>query len=77
MIVSQEMKGQGLARHLMERLFEWARAQGIRRIVGHVLADNAPMLGFVRALGFTLRRSAEDEDVVEAVMELPPEAGGG
>jgi acetyltransferase len=69
-IVGREMKGQGLARHLMERLFDWARATGIRRIIGHVLADNAPMLGFVRALGFTLKRSLEEEDVVEAVMEI-------
>ncbi|MBX9701901.1 MAG: GNAT family N-acetyltransferase, partial [Acetobacteraceae bacterium] len=69
-IVSREMKGQGLARHLMERLFEWARTQGIRRIIGHVLADNAPMLGFVRALGFSLRRSPEEEDVIEASLEL-------
>ena len=71
-IVDRSMKGQGLARHLMERLFEWARAQGIRRIVGHVLADNTAMLGFVRALGFTLRRSADEEDVIEASMEMTP-----
>jgi acetyltransferase len=74
-IVGREMKGQGLARHLMERLFEWARAQGIRRIVGHVLADNQPMLGFVRALGFQLHRSVEEEDVFEAVMEVAPAEG--
>ena len=74
-IVGREMKGQGLARHLMERLFDWARAQGIRRIVGHVLADNQPMLGFVRALGFRLHRSAEEEDVVEAVWEVTAEEG--
>lgn len=74
-IVGREMKGQGLARHLMERLFDWARAQGIRRIVGHVLADNQPMLGFVRALGFRLHRSLEEEDLVEAVWEVAPAEG--
>ncbi|MCQ4160245.1 GNAT family N-acetyltransferase [Roseomonas sp. GC11] len=63
-------KGQGLARHLMERLFEWGRAQGLERVVGQVLADNKPMLGFVRALGFALTRSAEDEDVMEAKLDL-------
>lgn len=65
-IVGREMKGQGLGRHLMERLFDWARSQGIREILGHVLADNAPMLAFVRALGFEVRRSREEEDVMEA-----------
>jgi acetyltransferase len=69
-IVLREMKGQGLGRHLMERLFDWARAQGIRVVEGTVLADNAPMIGFVRSLGFELRRSLEDEDVVEARLVL-------
>jgi hypothetical protein len=35
-----------------------------------VLADNHPMLGFVRRLGFVLRRVADEPDVVEAVLEL-------
>jgi len=69
-IIDQTMKGQGLGRHLMERLFTWARAQNIRTIIGHVLADNAPMLAFARALGFELRRSAEEEDVMEARLRL-------
>jgi acetyltransferase len=69
-IVGPPMKGQGLGRHLMERLFEWARAQGLRRIVGQVLADNRSMIAFVRALGFSVRRSPEDDDSVEAALEL-------
>lgn len=64
-IVDRRMKGQGLGRHLMERLFAWAQASGIRTIAGQVLADNAPMLAFVRGLGFELRRSAEDEEVFD------------
>ncbi|HWL81492.1 MAG TPA: GNAT family N-acetyltransferase [Roseomonas sp.] len=63
-------KGQGLGRHLMERLFEWGREQGVKVVVGQVLADNIPMIGFVRALGFALKRSAEDEEVMEARLEL-------
>ncbi|MBV1798642.1 GNAT family N-acetyltransferase [Siccirubricoccus sp. G192] len=69
-IVLPGMKGQGLGRHLMERLFDWGRANGVRSVVGHVLVDNRPMLGFVRALGFGLRRSAEEEDVMEARLDL-------
>jgi hypothetical protein len=30
-----------------------------------VLADNAPMLAFVKGLGFTLTRSPEDEEVFD------------
>jgi acetyltransferase len=64
-IVDRSMKGQGLGRHLMQRLFDWGRANGIATIAGQVLADNAPMLAFVKSLGFEARRSAEDEEVFE------------
>ncbi|MGG5808521.1 GNAT family N-acetyltransferase [Falsiroseomonas sp. CW058] len=66
-VVDRQMKGQGLGSHLMRRLFEWAKAAGMVRIEGQVLADNAPMLAFVKALGFELHRSPEDEEVYEAV----------
>jgi acetyltransferase len=65
-IVQSDMKGRGVAAHLMQRLIDWARTQGLRDIVGQVLADNAPMLAFVRHLGFKLRRMPEEPDVVEA-----------
>jgi len=76
-IVSAEMKGQGLARHLMQRLFDWGASVGVRRVVGQVLADNAPMLAFVRALGFAVRRSTTDDDIMEAVLDLSPRDAGG
>ena len=71
-IVDRRMKGQGLGRRLMERLFDWARAQGIATIAGQVLADNAPMLAFTRALGFTLKRSEADEEVFDARRAVGP-----
>uniref|UniRef100_UPI0022EB7C95 GNAT family N-acetyltransferase n=1 Tax=Falsiroseomonas oryzae TaxID=2766473 RepID=UPI0022EB7C95 len=75
-IVDRQMKGQGLGQHLMQRLFDWARASGIATVAGQVLADNAPMLAFVKRLGFTLKRSAEDEEVfdVRRPTTLPGEA---
>ncbi len=69
-IVGPSWKGRGLARHLMERLIGWARDHGIATVVGQVLAENAPMLGFVRALGFTIHRVPGEEDVVEARLAL-------
>lgn len=65
-VVDSSMKGQGLGRKLMAMLFDWAPEAGITTVVGSVLADNAPMLAFVRSLGFSTRRSRDDEDVVEA-----------
>lgn len=63
-------KGQGLARHLMEQLLAWARMQGLRAVTGQVLADNRPMIGFVKALGFSLRRAPGDDEVMDARIEL-------
>ena len=65
-------KGQKLASHMIRRLLHWGEAQGIRTVVGQVLADNQPMLGFVRSLGFSVKRSAEDDEVMEAHINLRP-----
>lgn len=65
-VVSPSAKGTGLASHLMQRAMDWARGEGITAIMGHVLADNAPMQGFMRKLGFTLSRSLEDADILIA-----------
>jgi acetyltransferase len=54
----------------MQRLFDWGRQVGVRVVAGQVLAENAAMLGFVRALGFTLRPSAEGPEVMEARLGL-------
>ena len=69
-IVQPDMKGRGLARKLMGRLVDWGRAQGMAAVVGQVMADNQPMLQFVRRLGFTLRRVPDDPELVEARLRL-------
>jgi acetyltransferase len=69
-IVQSDMKGRGLASHLMHRLIDWARMRGLREIEGQVLADNQPMLSFVRHLGFSVHRMAEDPEVMEAKLPL-------
>ncbi len=69
-IVQSDLKGKGLASRLVQRLIDWARARGMTAVVGQVLADNAPMLAFVRHLGFSVRRLPEEPDVMEARLEL-------
>jgi acetyltransferase len=69
-VVQPDVKGRGLARHLMERLIAWGRQVGLHEIAGTILADNHPMLAFVRHLGFVVRRVEDEPDVVEAVFEL-------
>ncbi len=69
-IVQPDAKGKGVASHLMHRLIDWAKQQGLEEMVGQVLAENQPMLGFVRSLGFALRRIPEEPDVIEARMAV-------
>ena len=71
-VVQPDVKGRGLARHLMQRLIDWARARGMAEMVGQVLADNAPMLAFVRRLGFVVHRLPDESGVMEARLPLAP-----
>jgi acetyltransferase len=69
-IVQGDIKGKGVASRLMQRLIGWGRAKGLREVVGQVLADNAPMLGFARHLGFSVRRMPQEPDVMEVRLPL-------
>jgi len=69
-LVEPACKGLGLARHLMTRVIDWARSREIPLITGQILADNQPMLGFIRHLGFTVRASHDDPDTLEAELQL-------
>jgi acetyltransferase len=72
-VVQPDIKGLGVARHLMERLIAWGRSQNMQEIVGQVLSDNQPMLHFVRKLGFTIHHVPDEPDVVEAKLVLRAE----
>ena len=69
-IVQSDMKGHGLASNLMHRLIDWARDRGLGEVVGQILSDNAPMLAFIRHLGFTVRRLPDEPEVMEARLVL-------
>jgi acetyltransferase len=69
-IVQADIKGRGVASHLMHRLIDWAKLRGLREVEGQILADNHPMLAFIRHLGFTVHRMADDPEVMEARLSL-------
>jgi len=69
-IVQADMKGRGLASHLMHRLIDWAKQRGLKQVEGQILADNQPMLAFIRHLGFSIHRMADDPEVMEAILPL-------
>jgi acetyltransferase len=69
-VVEPAAKGLGLGSALMRAIIEWGRARGMREVIGQVLADNAPMLGFIKHLGFVVSRMPDEPDVVEAKLTL-------
>ncbi len=73
-VVEADLRGRGLATHLMQRLIEWAPRHGLRELIGEILAENQPMLELARRLGFRLLHSAADPGLVEARMRLPAAA---
>ena len=51
-LVRSDLKGQRLGCKLMEKIIQYTRSRGTKRIVGLVLADNRKMLDLVKRLGF-------------------------
>lgn len=62
LVVSDDYKGRGLGSRLMESIIDVARDRGLATMEGLVLAQNAVMLQLVRALGFGVKRFAQDPD---------------
>lgn len=73
--IDPSFKKYGLGTVLMQQVIAWGRAQGVKEILGQILADNAPMLAFIQRLGFTLRRLPDEPDVMEAKLDIAPQAG--
>ncbi len=69
LVVSDAYHRQGLGRHLMQRLLDIARERGVRRLVGQVLTENAPMLALMQSLGFSPPETVDDR-VVRVTLEL-------
>ena len=58
--VADAWQGRGVGGRLMRALLRDARARGLKRMEGYVLATNTRMLEFVRKLGFEVDFSPED-----------------
>jgi len=61
--VADAWQHRGIGRALMLNLIDYAAAAGIETIVGDVLASNAPMLHFMRALGFAIEIAPDSPEI--------------
>ncbi len=70
LIVRSDLEGRGIGSALMRQLIAYAKADGIERLDGMILADNTPMLDLVRRLGFCIETVPEEPGVVMSRLEL-------
>jgi len=68
--VADDMHGRGVGTLLLEHLGSAARRQGVRRLTGPVLAENAEMLKVFADAGLSVQRH-RGEGVVELACDLP------
>jgi len=59
LVVADHWQGLGLGDRLMRAMIDSARARGLRRMHGHILATNSRMLRLAEALGFAIEASSE------------------
>ena len=72
--VADDWQGRGIGAALVSVLFEYARMQGIQRLVGWVLATNEPMLRLARSFHMRQRSVPWDPALVEVEVEVQLDA---
>lgn len=68
--IADDWQGRRLGSTLMQTIVDAARAKGLRRIEGYVLAGNAKMLGLMSRLGFAVTTWREDPTMKLVSMPL-------
>jgi acetyltransferase len=73
MVLADAWQRRGIGARMLRILIDNARARGLARIRGHVLAANEGMLGLARFLGFTVTDSADEGRTVKIItLDLGP-----
>jgi acetyltransferase len=69
-VIDDAWQRRGLGRVMMRRLIEVARARGLARMIGHIIAGNSNMLALCNELGFDVRCVDGDTATRCAVLDL-------
>jgi len=70
--VADAWQHRGIGRALMLNLIDSAAGAGIETMVGDILSSNAPMLHFMRSLGFTIEASRDGPEIRRVSKRLTP-----
>jgi acetyltransferase len=68
--IADAWQGYGVGKKLLALLIDSARAHGIRRIFGEVLATNTPMLRLAGSLGFRIERHPDGAELRRVTLDL-------
>ena len=74
--VADAWQHRGIGRALMRNLIDGAAAAGIETMVGDILSSNAPMLHFMRSVGFTIESTADGPELRRVTKRLAPAVPG-
>ncbi len=74
-VVADGWQGKGLARQLLSRLADAARARGLRTMTGVTMRENTRMIELSRSLGFSTQADREDPELVQMTLALQPGPG--
>jgi acetyltransferase len=69
-LLRSDLKARGLGWALMQLIIEYAKSEGLKRILGQVLQENSAMLNMCRELGFAVKSDATDHALCEVTLEL-------
>lgn len=69
-LIRTDLQGLGLGWELLSRLIDYARADGLKRIEGHILDENRKMLDMCRDFGFSVAPDPGERGVSLAVLDL-------
>jgi acetyltransferase len=69
-VVRSDYHRRGFGRLLMQHLIDYARARGLSRLFGDILAENRPMIALCTQLGFKLEHA--DPGLLRAALTLTP-----
>jgi RimJ/RimL family protein N-acetyltransferase len=69
-LLRSDLKGRGLGWALMQRIIEYAKSEGLKRIDGQILQENSVMLKMCRELGFEIKTDAEDRGLCDVTLAL-------
>jgi acetyltransferase len=69
LVVASDRQRRGYGELLLREVLAYARARGVKRVIGHVLRENRNMLGLARRLGFKPQAGRAGGDDITMIRE--------